>query len=211
MRNQILSWKLGTRLAQWTLQQVTQLAKDEGNMLTAIHLELLHTCTEMSEVKLERKKWCINRHHYQLPMQHMRHYPMLNRPVHTDMIISFLSLWQSIKWLHHWGITSWNYQLPTSNVHIFLHNHKLITFSGSPVTTAPTLLLVSLLDTNLLYEVGVLSSTVNPRLSSSTLTGRPSLEKPFIVAKSDSNIDTYGREWLYYKTGDESTIRASTL
>lgn len=116
---------------------------------------------------------------------------MLNRPVHTDIIISFLSLWQSVMWLHHWEITSYNYQLPTSDVHIFLHNHKLITFSGSPVTTAPTLLQMSLLDTNLLYEVGVLSSTVNPRLSSSTLTGRPSLEKPFIVAKSDSNIETW--------------------
>lgn len=150
--------------------------------------ECVNCCTHVQKClksKLERKNWYINRHHYQLPMQHVWHYPMLKRPVHTDIIISFLSLWQSVKWLHHGEITSYSYQLPTSDVHIFLHNHKLITFSGSPVATAPTLLLMSLLDTNLLYEVGVLSSTVNPRLSSSKLTGRPSLEKPFIVAKSE--------------------------
>ena len=60
--------------------------------------------------------------------------------------------------------------------------YQHLTFSGSPVSTAPPLLLLSPLDTSLLYEDGVFSSTTIPRVSPRRLAGRPSVEKHFIVA-----------------------------
>lgn len=153
--------------------------------------ELLHTCTETSEVKARKE---LVHQQTPLPTSYATQVTLSNAKQactyrHNYILSLFMAACKAITSLRNNFI-----QLSTSDVHIFLHNHKLITFSGSPVATAPTLLLMSLLDTNLLYEVGVLSSTVNPRLSSSTLTGRPSLEKPFIVAKSNSNVETNGRE-----------------